>query len=166
MVFPDFPVKSPNNGFFGNAFIKSDVLTDASFHLKIKTPFVFKTRQHSQKPSTKSSFQVLEFNTPYFLLITLFMLPRLMCGGSKTTTWKDLVLKGIWRKSANMSGLTHQFGFQLFWNAPFSTCRSSWNNAIWLFFSYQNMRPPQQASKTAYLLILFFCLGFSHIFDW
>lgn len=147
-VFPVFPVKSPKRGSTGNDLIKSRAFIFASFHLKISTPFGARTRQHSLNPATMSCRHVSLLSSPYFLLITLFYDPLVRCGGSYTTSRNAPSGNGISRKSPITSGFTHQFGFQLFWNAPFSTSRKSMKSEFGLSFRYQNIRPPQQASRT------------------
>ena len=97
------PEICPNSGRTGVNSKTSFTFTCVSFHLKIKTPSVAKTRKHSEKPFRRSSRQFSE-SFPYFAAIQLFPPARTRCGGSKATSLKEPSGYGSARKSIRASG--------------------------------------------------------------
>lgn len=143
-VNPCLPVRCPNSGRMPHNSNTSATFTCVSFHLNTRTPSSSKTRKHSEKPDFKSSRQPFG-SLPYFFASQLFSPDRIRCGGSKTTNLKVQSLYGRLVKSRITSGSILNV------RPSQSTCvsdRMSPNTTSSLCLSSQNMRLPQQGSRT------------------
>ncbi len=96
-------------GLEGKSSLTSEYLIWSSFHLNMRVPSGFSTRQHSLNPSRRYFFQSLGGRTPYFCASQEEAPADLRCGGSKMMRGNVSFPKGIFRKSMIMSGFISSF---------------------------------------------------------
>lgn len=152
-----FPLLCPNSGRSGVSSRICDSGISVSHHLKTKVPSGLRTRKHSENPFLSMSRQSFP-RVPYFLAIQPDAPFRRKCGGSKTTREKDSDSNGRLVKSATTSGLISKLRDPFLELESFKMCdslRRSTKTALSSDLLNQNIRDPQQASKTGGLRLIF-----------